>query len=196
MFNISHKNKKKEQYNTSNYSDEIMFRYYTAKLQDQQYIDLLQIQWKAQLILALGYLLEYTASIQGINILYSRIAKRDEEFQAGEYDDREEADLQDEVKEEFKNAGIDADATALLAAQLELFGQTIITNIDWIKYNMISQNINTQDFLITKTANKEIFIGAVLEEIAYIFNLIGVNILYQLSNSDNAVNNSDGEDIE
>ena len=189
MFHISH-----NKYNSDNdtekdeieYSDETINRYNNHTLQDLQDIDLLQEQWKAQLMLVLGYLFEYTASIQGINILQSRIERRNEIFQAGEYDEKEESELINEIGEEFEAIGINADATAVLAAQLELFGQTILTNIYWTKYQRLSQNVDIQDFLVTKTANREILIGAIFEEIAYVFNLIGVSTLYQLNNIDNA----------
>ncbi len=189
MFHISH-----NKYNSDNdtekdeieYSDETINRYNNHTLQDLQDIDLLQVQWKAQLMLVLGYLFEYTASIQGINILQSRIERRNEIFQAGEYDEKEESELINEIGEEFEAIGINADATAVLAAQLELFGQTILTNIYWTKYQRLSQNVDIQDFLVTKTANREILIGAIFEEIAYVFNLIGVSTLYQLNNIDNA----------
>ena len=189
VFHISH-----NKYNSDNdtekdeieYSDETINRYNNHTLQDLQDIDLLQVQWKAQLMLVLGYLFEYTASIQGINILQSRIERRNEIFQAGEYDEKEESELINEIGEEFEAIGINADATAVLAAQLELFGQTILTNIYWTKYQRLSQNVDIQDFLVTKTANREILIGAIFEEIAYVFNLIGVSTLYQLNNIDNA----------
>lgn len=189
MFHISH-----NKYNSDNdtekdeieYSDETINMYNNHTLQDLQDIDLLQVQWKAQLMLVLGYLFEYTASIQGINILQSRIERRNEIFQAGEYDEKEESELINEIGEEFEAIGINADATAVLAAQLELFGQTILTNIYWTKYQRLSQNVDIQDFLVTKTANREILIGAIFEEIAYVFNLIGVSTLYQLNNIDNA----------
>lgn len=189
MFQISH-----NKYNSNNdneevenqYSEETINRYNNHTLQDLQDIDLLQVQWKAQLMLVLGYLFEYTASIQGINILQSRIERRNEIFQAGEYDEKEESELINEIGEEFEAIGINADATAVLAAQLELFGQTILTNIYWTKYQRLSQNVDIQDFLVTKTANREILIGAIFEEIAYVFNLIGVSTLYQLNNIDNA----------
>ena len=60
--------------------------------------------------------------------------------------------------------------------------ETILTPIYWTKYQRLSYNVATEDFLVTKTANEEIFIGAVLEEIAYIFNLIGVSTLYKINN--------------
>ena len=144
MFHISH-----NKYNSDNdtekdeieYSDETINRYNNHTLQDLQDIDLLQVQWKAQLMLVLGYLFEYTASIQGINILQSRIERRNEIFQAGEYDEKEESELINVIGEEFEAIGINADATAVLAAQLELFGQTILTNIYWTKYQRLSQII-------------------------------------------------------
>ena len=85
---------------------------------------------------------------------------------------------------------INVDATAVLASQLELFGQTILTPIYWTKYQRLPHNLDTEDFLVTKSANKEIFIGAVLEEIAYIFNLIGTTALYR-ENSTGDTNNVD-----
>lgn len=185
MFRISH-NKYKSDKNTekgeSRYSEKTINEYNDYTLQDLQDIELLQTQWKAQLILVLGYLFEYTSSVQGINILESRIRKRNEIFQAGEYGDKEESELINEVADEFENMGINPDATAVLAAQLELFGQTILTPIYWTKYQRLPHNVMTEDFLVTKTSNEEIFIGAVLEEIAYIFNLIGVTTLYKINN--------------
>ena len=185
MFHISHnkynsdKNTKKDE---NGYSEKIINEYNDYTLQDVQDIELLQTQWKAQLMLVLGYLFEYTASVQGINILESRIKRRNEIFEAGDYGDKEESELVNEVADEFENMGINPDATAVLAAQLELFGQSILTPIYWTKYQRLPYSVITQDFLVTKTANEEIFIGAVLEEIAYIFNLIGVSTLYQINN--------------
>ena len=193
MFHISHnkynsdKNTKKDE---NGYSEEIINEYNNYTLQDLQDIELLQTQWQAQLLLALGYLFEYTASVQGINILQSRIKKRNEIFEAGDYGDKEESELINEVANEFADMGINPNATAVLAAQLELLGQTILTPIYWTKYQRLSYNVATEDFLVTKTANEEIFIGAVLEEIAYIFNLIGVVTLYQINNTGDT-NNAD-----
>ena len=193
MFHISHnkynsdKNTKKDE---NGYSEKIINEYNDYTLQDLQDIELLQTQWKAQLMLVLGYLFEYTASVQGINILESRIKRRNEIFEAGDYGDKEESELINEVADEFEDMGINVDATAVLAAQLELFGQTILTSIYWTKYQRLPHNLDTEDFLVTKSANKEIFIGAVLEEIAYIFNLIGTTALYR-ENSTGDTNNVD-----
>ena len=193
MCHISHNKYKKDKNdgrNETGYSEETINKYNNYTLQDLQDIELLQTQWKAQLILVLGYLLEYTASVQGINILQFRIKRRNEIFQAGQYGDKEESELINEVADEFEDMGINVDATAVLAAQLELFGQTILTPIYWTKYQRLPHNLDTEDFLVTKSANKEIFIGAVLEEIAYIFNLIGTTALYR-ENSTGDTNNVD-----
>ena len=181
MCHISHNKYKKDKNagrNETGYSEETINKYNNYTLQDLQDIELLQTQWKAQLILVLGYLLEY------------RIKRRNEIFQAGQYGDKEESELINEVADEFEDMGINVDATAVLAAQLELFGQTILTPIYWTKYQRLPHNLDTEDFLVTKSANKEIFIGAVLEEIAYIFNLIGTTALYR-ENSTGNTNNVD-----
>ena len=193
MFHISHNkynSDKDTEKDETGYSEETINEYNNYTIQDLQDIELLQTQWKAQLILALGYLFDYTASVQGINILYSRIKKRNEIFEAGDYGDKEESELINEVANEFADMGINPNATAVLAAQLELLGQTILTPIYWTKYQRLSYNVATEDFLVTKTANEEIFIGAVLEEIAYIFNLIGVVTLYHINNTGDT-NNAD-----
>ena len=185
MFHISHNkynSDKDTEKDETGYSEETINEYNNYTLQDLQDIELLQTQWKAQLMLVLGYLFEYTASVQGINILESRIKRRNEIFEAGDYGDKEESELVNEVADEFENMGINPDSIAVLAAQLELFGQSILTPIYWTKYQRLPYSVITQDFLVTKTANEEIFIGAVLEEIAYIFNLIGVSTLYQINN--------------
>lgn len=193
MFHISHKKYNSDKDTEKDeivYSEETINKYNNYTLQDLQDIELLQTQWKAQLILVLGYLFDYTASVQGINILYSRIQKRNEIFEAGDYGDKEESELINEVANEFADMGINPNATSVLAAQLELFGQTILTPIYWTQYQRLSYNVATEDFLVTKTANEEIFIAAVLEEIGYIFNLIGVVTLYQINNTGDT-NNSD-----
>ena len=87
MCHISHNKYKKDKNagrNETGYSEETINEYNNYTLQDLQDIELLQTQWKAQLILVLGYLLEYTASVQGINILQFRIKRRNEIFQAGQ----------------------------------------------------------------------------------------------------------------
>ena len=96
MCHISHNKYKKDKNagrNETGYSEETINKYNNYTLQDLQDIELLQTQWKAQLILVLGYLLEYTASVQGINILQFRIKRRNEIFQAGQYGDKEESEL-------------------------------------------------------------------------------------------------------
>ena len=120
MCHISHNKYKKDKNagrNETGYSEETINEYNNYTLQDLQDIELLQTQWKAQLILVLGYLLEYTASVQGINILQFRIKRRNEIFQAGQYGDKEESELINEVADEFEDMGINVDATAVLAAQ-------------------------------------------------------------------------------
>lgn len=69
-----------------------------------------------------------------------------------------------------------------MAANFELFGQTILTYLDGVKLQRFQENIENRDLLLSKTANYEIFLGAIFAEIGYIFNLQGVNILYDISN--------------
>ena len=95
----------------------------------------------------------------------------------------EESEEEEEYDEyRWKIEGINADKTALLAAQLELYGQTILTRLDYIKLQRFAENTNDRDYTLSKTANWEIFTGAMLEELAYMFNLEGVKKLYYISN--------------
>lgn len=148
-------------------------------LKDIQDLDLLTTQSQGQLILMLGYYLEYIASQQAIEFIKLKYAERRyEESQGIELDEEEE----EEIEEGWKNAGIDADKTALYAAFLELYGQTILTRLDYIKYQRFLENTNDKDYLLSRTANLEIYIGAMLEEMAYIFNFQGAQKLYYASN--------------
>lgn len=156
--------------------------YLNETARDLQNIQLLQVQSQAQLILAIGYLLEYTASQQAIQVLQNRILQRDADKASGNFMN-EENKLEEEEKL-WQNAGLDADATALLAAEFELYGQIIITRIDSIKFQRLPENLSRRDLTLTTTANDEIYAGAVLELIAYILNYQGALILYQISNED------------
>lgn len=148
-------------------------------IKDIQNIDLLTTQSNAQLILMLGYYLEYIASQQAIELINLKYAKR----KLNEVMGIEESE-EDEEEDEYRwiNEGINADKTALLAAQLELYGQTILTRLDYIKLQRFSENTNDRDYTLAKTANWEIYIGAMLEELAYIFNLEGAQKLYYIRN--------------
>lgn len=148
-------------------------------LKDIQDIDLLTTQSQGQLILILGYYFEYIASQQAIEFIKLRYAqKRYDESQG-----REETEEEEEEEEQmWKNAGIDADKTALLAAFLELYGQTILARLDYIKFQRFLENTNDKDYTLSRTANWEIYIGAMLEELAYIFNFQGAQKLFYVSN--------------
>lgn len=148
-------------------------------MKDLQNLDLLTTQSNAQLILMLGYYLEYIASQQAIELINLKYARRKMNKAQGI---EESEDEEEEEEYRWKNEGINADKTALLAAQLELYGQTILTRLDYIKLQRFSENTNDRDYTLSKTANWEIFIGAMLEELAYIFNLQGVQKLYYISN--------------
>ena len=148
-------------------------------MKDLQNLDLLTTQSNAQLILMLGYYLEYIASQQAIELINLKYARRKMNEAQG-IEESEEEEEYDEYR--WKIEGINADKTALLAAQLELYGQTILTRLDYIKLQRFAENTNDRDYTISKTANWEIFTGAMLEELAYIFNLQGDQKLYYISN--------------
>lgn len=146
---------------------------------DIQDIELLTTQSQGQLILILGYYFEYIASLQAIEFIKLRRTQRIYDEAQGITDDSQ---IEEEAERQWKNAGIDADKTALLAAFLELYGQTILTRINYIKYQRFAENTSDRDYLLSRTANWEIYTGAMLEEIAYMFNLQGAQILYNTSN--------------
>lgn len=145
-----------------------------------QDIELLQTQSQAQLIIAIGYLLEYTASNQAIEVILARIAERNSDKASGNFVNEEEK--LEEAEKTWRNEGLDADKTAVIAAIFELYGQTFLTAINYIKLQRLPENISRMDLTLTKTANTEIFYGSVLELMAYILNYRGVSILYAISN--------------
>ena len=159
--------------------------YYDATLKDLQDLELLKTQGGGQIALILGYTFDYIATNQAIELLEARIARRNSDFFAGNYisenDEKAKLGIQEE---QFKNSGVDADKTALLAAYLELFGQTIVTYIDGLKLERFNEHTEDRDYLIAKTANDEIYAGAVFGEISFIYNLQGVRLLYEISNQD------------
>lgn len=182
----SENTKNTNQYDKEDYynldDEELNNKYYHDTLKDIQDIELLKIQSQAQLILALGYLLEYVASNQAIEIIEARIEKRSLDKASGNYTNEEER--LEEQERAWKNRGIDSDKTALLAAELELYGQIFLTNINYIKLQRLPENIRARDLTLIKTANTEIFTGSVFELIAYILNYKGALILYNISNED------------
>lgn len=166
-------------------SEESTSEYYDATIKDLEDLDILHKQGGGQIALILGYIFEYIATNQAIEILETRIAQRNSDFFSGTYisenDEKAKLGL---TEEQFKNAGVDADKTALMAAYLELFGQTIVTYVDGIKLQRYNVHAQDRDFLIAKTANEEIYAGAVFGEISFIYNLQGVRLLYNISNQD------------
>lgn len=167
--------------NTDDYDDNTLLS--TKDIID---IDILITQSNAQLVLALGYLLEYKASMQALELIQLRYLYKlyninldDNNEDAESIGENEDEELEEQY---WKSAGVDSDKTALLAAVVELYAQTILTRLDFIKLQYLNQNFEEKDFEIVKTANDEIFIGALLEEIAYIFNYEGAKKLYNVSN--------------
>ncbi|WP_321834104.1 hypothetical protein [Clostridium butyricum] len=154
--------------------------YYNETIKDMQDMEILEAQSQAQIILALGYLLEYKASNQAMEIIRQRMAKRNSDKAAGNYENEEEKLEQEEKK--WINEGLNADKTALIAAEFELYGQIILTNLDYIKLQRLPKDINRRDLMLTTTANDEIFYGAVFGLIGFMLNYKGVKILYDISN--------------
>lgn len=166
-------------------SEESTSEYYDATKKDLQNLELLQTQAGGQISLILGYIFELIATNQAMELITFRMAQRDIDFYSGNYinEDIEKAKY-GVVEEEFKNKGVDADKAALTAAYFELFGQSILTCLDAVKLQRFNQNTEDKDYLISKTANDEVFIGALLGQISFIYNLQGVTLLYEISNQD------------
>lgn len=154
--------------------------YYNETIRDLQDIEILQNQSQAQLILVLGFLLEYTASNQALEIIKQRIIRRNIDKAAGKFKNEKEKLKEEEKK--WINEGINADKTALIAAEFELYGQIILTNLDYIKLQRLPENVDARDLTLTKTANNEIFYGAFLGLIGFMLNYKGARILYDISN--------------
>lgn len=133
--------------------------------------------------MVLGYLADYIATNQAIEVLEGRISIRNMDYFNGSYLGENEEKARFGLEEDdFKNQGIDADKTAYVAAILELLGQTVVTYLDGIKLQRFNQQQEDRDFLIARTANEEIYAGAVFGEISFIYNLLGVQLLYEISN--------------
>lgn len=169
-----------EKENNNNPEENTTDDYLNETARDIQDIQLLQVQRQAQIIVAIGYLLEYTASNQAIQVIQNRIQQRNADKALGNFVN-EKNKLEQEEKL-WQNEGLNADKTALLAAEFELFGQIILTKIDSIKFQRFPEDLNRRDLTLTITANEEIYNGAVLELIAYILNYQGASILYAISN--------------
>lgn len=145
-------------------------------INDLQDLDILTIQSNAQLILVLAYYFEYTATQQAMELIYKNINSLQES----------ENNSNTEENQNMMNEAINSDKIAFLAAKLEIYAQTILTRLDCIKLQRAPgniENISSSRFALTRTANKEIYIGAMLAQIGYIFNFEGVKILYSISNS-------------
>ena len=149
MCHISHNKYKKDKNagrNETGYSEETINEYNNYTLQDLQDIELLQTQWKAQLILVLVYLLEYTASVQGINILQFRIKRRNEIFQAGQYGDKEESELINEVADECKRAIIEGDSRVVEVTTMNVtMGENATCIVD---YKLLVNGYEGSDYSI------------------------------------------------
>lgn len=165
--------------------EESTSEYYDSTIKDLEDLQILNTQAGAQIALVLGYFADYIATNQAIQVLEDRISIRNTDYFNGEYvsenGEKEKFGLDED---EFKNKGVDADKTAYLAAILELLGQTVVTYLDGIKLQRFNEHREDRDFLIAKTANEEIFAGAVFGEISFIYNLQGVRLLYEISNQD------------
>lgn len=143
-------------------------------INDIQDLDILTIQSNAQLILIIAYYFEYIATQQAIGLIYKNI------------NSLQESNNNSEENQNMMNEAINADKIAFLAAKLEIYAQTILTRLDYIKLQRFPgniSNISSSRFALTRTANKEIFIGAMFAQIVYIFNFEGVKILYSISNT-------------
>lgn len=157
--------------------------YYDAAQKDLQDLEILQAQAGGQIGLILGYIFDYIATNQAMEVLQARMELRDRDFFSGNYiNENVEKSKYGIEEEQFRNRGIYADKTALMAAYLELFGQTIVTYIDGIKLQRLNEHTEDNDYLIAKTANNEIYAGAVFGEISFLYNLVGVQLLYDISN--------------
>ena len=172
-----------DRYERENQGENLEQDYITETIKDLLDVQLLQVQSQAQIILAIGYLLEYTASRQAIQVIENRILQRNFDKSTGNYSRNELEKLEDQGKL-WQNAGLNSDKTALLAAEFELYGQIILTRLDYVKFQKLPDNLSRRDLTLTKTANIDIYNGAVLELIAYILNYKGALILYEISNED------------
>lgn len=149
-------------------------------ISDMQDLELLTTQSDAQLILMLGYYFDYIASQQAIELINLKYMKNNMNSSSDSL--KEDSVNSQENQNTWSNDAINADRTALLAAKLELYGQTILTKIDGIKFQRFSENIMNSDFALTRTANEEIYLGAIFGEIGFVLNLQGVQLLYSASN--------------
>lgn len=163
--------------NTQNANDTEFNDNMNNYMNDMQDLEILTIQSDAQLILILGYYFDYIASQQAIELIYLKHMPNNTNVSGSS--DSNQNSQQNNV---WGNEALNADRTALLAAKLELYGQAVLTKIDQIKFQRFSDSITDSDFALTRTANEEIYLGAIFGLIGFILNLQGIQLLYSAGN--------------
>lgn len=124
--------------------------------------NLLTMQAQGEAIEIIGYILEYSSTMGARQVISDRYSEED--------------NIND----------LDVDTLALYGAIFLLYGQSIITPIAQINYQNFNQHFDTESLNAGRSATFEIFYGDLIEEIAYIFNLIGVMSLYDISRMSNS----------
>lgn len=122
--------------------------------------NLLMMLAQAEIIELLGYVLEVISTLQALQVISNKYIPNNENIEDP-----------------------DPDSTALLSAMLLLYGQTFVTPITQINYLNYAEHFSTNDINAGRSATYEIFVGEVIEEIAYVFNYLGAQQLFNISKS-------------
>ncbi len=119
-------------------------------------IELLKTRAMAQIIMVYSYLFDYASTLQEIK------------------------EIENENFFEEYERETDPDILAILAAKYGLIGRTILTKTSEIQFSRLEEHYRRGVLNAVRSANFELYISDVLEQLAYGYNLVGVVELYKI----------------
>lgn len=127
---------------------------------DQFDLNLLNIQAVALSMMIYGYVLEYISTLQGMEVIRRKYAENNEGIEP------------------------DPDITALEAAKFQLIAQAILVGISTIQYKNTLLHYRSNNLNAARSANFELLLADVIEEIAYALNYIGTKKIFALNHDE------------
>lgn len=153
-------------------------------LEDIQDIELLQMKAYGTLLVMWGFIFEYFATIGEIQAILTKNQEKNAKESSEDNDDSENEE--DEEESSYADLGPDyyvslnSDITAVSAATLSLYGQTIIVNVAIERYRRYLVHAAKRKLSVAKSANFDIYIAAFLEEMSFLFELSGALKIYNI----------------
>lgn len=127
---------------------------------DKEDLELLNIQAKTQIFMIYAYVLEYISTLQGIEVIKLK------------YD-----------KSNSNEKEPNPDITALTAAKLEIFCESVLAQISAIQYERFYEhygNLQENEINSARFATYEIFLGNVVGIVSYLLNYWGIKSIYNI----------------